>query len=144
MLIVFASYYLDQQKRMCSPGTRILITGDETFPFTIAYFLQGNKYCTCTLIKNPMMMMMMMMILISTKNKYLGYIYFWGRGRGAGAWVGVAVVITTTPDLLYRISTIHSIENTFLKSPQNSSLLTLITQNSAFKHTSFVHSDAYK
>ena len=52
------------------------------------------------------------------------------------------------PDLLYHISNSRSAENylpkKYLKSPQNSSLLTLITLNSVFKHISFIHTDAYK
>ena len=47
------------------------------------------------------------------------------------------------PDLLYRISTIRSVENylpnNYLNRFQNSSLLMLIMLNSAFKHISFIH-----
>ena len=51
------------------------------------------------------------------------------------------------PDVLYRISTVSSAEkclhNNYLKSPKNSSVLTLITLHSAFEHISFIFSDAY-
>ena len=52
-----------------------------------------------------------------------------------------AFLVQLTPDLLYRISVIRSAEKylpNYLKSPQNSSLLTLITLNSAFKHIGFI------
>ena len=70
---------------------------------------------------------------------FLFDIILWGWGVG---WGGLP------PNLLYRISTIRSAENylpnNYLKSPQNSSLLTLITLNFAFKHISFIHCYAYK
>ena len=46
------------------------------------------------------------------------------------------------PGLLYRISTIRSAEKCLITTytrPQSSSLVTLITLNSAFKHISFIN-----
>ena len=67
--------------------------------------------------------------------------FFFGGGGGGGGGL-------PPPDLLYHISNSRSAENylpkNYLKSPQNSSLLTLITLNSVFKHISFIHTDAYK
>ena len=51
------------------------------------------------------------------------------------------------PDLLYRISSIHSAEKYLpnnYQNPQNSSLLTLIMLNSAFKQISFIPAVANK